>query len=82
MFTSFNENRLGIFEHPAGGVAPLRHELALHDYLKRQVELREMTVLTGEPSWIKRLLHRQVSALKKRLSSLQMIAPVPHKLPR
>ena len=82
MFTSFNENRLDILKHPTGGVAPLRHELAVHDYLKRQTAFRQMVPSTTDKSWVKQVFHRTMSGLKKHLRRLHVIGPAPHKLGR
>ncbi len=80
MFTSFNENRTDILQHPTGGVAPLRHELAVHDYLKRQTEFRQMVPATTETFWASRVFHRTMSSLNEHLSRLHIIKPLPHKL--
>lgn len=82
MFTSYIGNRFDIRDHPTGGVAPLRHNLAVHDYLKLQNEIRQDARLTSEPKLAKQVFRRTMSSLKRSLSWLRALASVPNKLPR
>ena len=49
-FYSDIEARYAANRFPKGGVAPLRHELALHDYLEHQVRLAERTQTIDGPA--------------------------------
>ena len=82
MFTQHIGNRFEILDHPSGGVAPLRRDLAVYDYLKRQNEIRQDAPLTSVPSWAKQIFRTTWSSVKRTLSWLRALAYVPDELPR
>jgi hypothetical protein len=43
MFPSEHESRYITHQHPQGGTAPSRYDLALHEYMRKQHNLRKVT---------------------------------------
>jgi len=56
MFPSEHESRYITQQHPQGGIAPLRYDLALHDYMRKQHDSRQITSNLLATSTLKSLM--------------------------
>lgn len=62
MFTSLTQGHHTNHRHAKGGITPLRHDVALHDYMERQQKCRNSTLSTHGPALISFAISRLRSA--------------------